>query len=153
MIDKQQKIEKARELYLSGYNCSQSVVGAFAPEMGMDEKLAVRLAGGLGGGLGGMREVCGAVSGMCVVASMLRGYDEADDFEGKKSLYALEQRMGAVFAEKYETLNCRQLLARAGIEAKSTPSERTPEYYRDRPCGVYVEACAAILTDELNATE
>ena len=47
------------------------------------------------------------------------------------------------------TLDEAEGLAAAGIEAKSTPSERTPEYYRTRPCVRYVEACAGILADEL----
>ena len=151
MSYREEKIAKARELFLSGYNCAQAVAGAFAPEMGMEEKAVVRLAGGLGGGLGGIRVLCGAFSASCLVMSQLHGYDEPDDMEGKKSLYALEQRMGAIFTDRYETLNCRELLAKAGIEAQSMPSERTPEYYRVRPCVRYVEACAGILADELQA--
>lgn len=149
MIDREAKITKARELFLSGYNCAQSVAAAFAPEMGMGEADVLRLSSGFGGGMGGLRSTCGAVSGMFLVTSALHGYEDAQDTEGKKSLYALEQRMTALFTDRYETLNCRELLAAAGIEAKSTPSDRTPEYYRTRPCVRYVEACAGILADEL----
>ena len=150
MIDREAKIVRARELFLSGYNCAQSVAAAFAPEMGMEEKQVVRLIGGFGGGLGGLRVMCGTVSAMCLVVSWLHGYDEADDFDGKKHLYATEQRLAARFTDRYGTLNCRELLTAAGIEVKNTPSERTPEYYRKRPCARYVEACAGILADELN---
>ncbi len=145
----EEKVARARELFLSGYNCAQSVAAAFAPEMGMEEKTVVRLISGFGGGLGGLREMCGAFSGACMVVSQLHGYDEAEDMEGKKSLYALEQRLGARFMDEYGTLNCRALLAKAGIEATNAPSERTPEYYRKRPCARYVEACARILAQEL----
>ena len=61
-----------------------------------------------------------------------------------------EQRMAARFTDRYDTLICRELLVRNGVEAKSTPSERTPEYYKTRPCVRYVEECAGILADELN---
>ena len=149
MSYREEKISRARELFLSGYNCAQSVAGAFAPEMGMELKQVVRLSSGLGGGLGGIRVLCGAVSAMCLVMSQLNGYDEPDDMEGKKSLYALEQQLAAIFTDRYETLHCRTLLERAGIEVKNTPSERTPEYYQKRPCVKYVEACAGILADEL----
>ena len=151
MSYREEKIARARELFLSGYNCAQSVAGAFAPEMGMELKQVVRLAGGLGGGLGGIRVLCGAVSAMCLVLGQLCGYDEPDDMEGKKTLYAQEQRLAAIFTDRYDTLNCRTLLERAGVEVKNTPSERTPEYYLKRPCARYVEACAGILADELEA--
>ena len=150
MIDREQKINRARELFLSGYDCAQSVAAAFAPEMGLDERMVLRLISGFGGGLGGLRVMCGTVSAMCMVVSYLHGYDEAEDFEGKKHLYATEQRLAARFTERYGTLNCRELLTAAGVEVKNTPSERTPEYYRKRPCVRYVEACAGILADELN---
>lgn len=150
MIDKQKKIEKARDLFLSGFNCAQAVAAAFAAELGMDEKTALRLASGFGGGVGGTRHVCGAVSGMCMVASSVLGYDEADETEGKKYLYATIQRMVAQFTEQYQAVDCRDLLKRNGIQAKAEPSERTPEYYRTRPCVRYVEACAAIVCDMLS---
>lgn len=150
MIDRQQKIEKARDLFLSGYNCAQAVAAAFAPEMQMEEKLVLRLSAAFGGGMGGQRIICGAVSGMNLALSCIEGYDEADDMDAKKELYANVRRMAAVFAEQYDTLVCKDLLIHSGIQAKAEPSERTPEYYRTRPCVRYVEACAGILADMLN---
>ena len=58
------KAERAKTLFQQGYNCAQSVAVAFAPEMGLSEETAARLASAFGGGMGRMREVCGAVSGM-----------------------------------------------------------------------------------------
>jgi len=150
MIDREQKVAKARELFFEGYNCAQAVAAAFAPEMGMTERQVARLAGGLGGGLGGLRVTCGAVSAMCLVMSWLNGYDDPEDFDGKKHLYATEQRMAARFTDKHETLICRKLLESMGVEPSNVPSPRSPEYYRKRHCGKYVEECAGILADELN---
>ena len=135
---------------MEGYNCAQAIAGAYASELGMEEKRALRLASGFGAGMGGMRGVCGAISGMMLVYSAARGYDEAADMEGKKRLYASEQAMVKRFTDTFEALHCRELLKRAGIEAGGTPSERTPEYYKKRPCVRYVEACAGILADALN---
>ena len=149
MSYREEKIARARELFLRGYNCAQAVAAAFAPEMGMEEAAVLRLASGFGGGLGGLRVVCGAFSATCMVLSQVHGYDDAEDMEGKKSLYAMEQRLGAMFTDRYETINCRELLVKAGIEAKAMPSERTEEYYRTRPCVRYVEFCAGMLADEL----
>ena len=45
--------EKARDLFREGYNCAQSVVGAFHEEMGLSLSEATRLASSFGGGMGG----------------------------------------------------------------------------------------------------
>ncbi len=67
--------EKAKELFLEGYNCCQAVAGAFAEEMGMDFKTVVKMVSSFGGGMGRLREVCGTVSGMFFVTGVLYGYD------------------------------------------------------------------------------
>lgn len=64
-----EKAEQARELFLSGHNCAQSVYAAFAEDMGMSREKALLLSGGLGGGLGGLRFTCGAFTAMAMVLS------------------------------------------------------------------------------------
>lgn len=149
MVDKQQKVERARDLFLAGYNCSQSVAAAFAPEMGLEEKTVLRMASAFGGGMGGMRMTCGAVSGMCMAFGAIAGYDDQDDPEAKQHLYARMRRLCEQFLMEYQTMNCRELLEKNGVEAKAEPSPRTPEYYRTRPCARYVECCAGLLADAL----
>ena len=144
------KVDLARSLYLSGYNCAQSVFAAFSEEMGITQETALKMASGMGGGIGGLRMTCGAVSAMAMVLGALRGYSDAADFEGKKQLYADVQRLHAAFTAVHETSNCRELLQKSGIVAKAQPSERTPEYYQKRPCARYIELCAQLLAEELN---
>ena len=62
---------KAAELFLGGYNCAQAVAVAFCDVTGLEEKQAARMASAFGGGMGRMREVCGAVSGMMLILSLL----------------------------------------------------------------------------------
>lgn len=144
------KADEARSLYLNGYNCAQSVFAAFSQEMGLTQPEALRMASGMGGGLGGLRMTCGAVSAMAMVLGALRGYDDAADYEGKKQLYADIQRLHEQFIAQHETSNCRELLQKSGIVAMAQPSERTPEYYKKRPCARYIELCAALLAQEMN---
>ena len=75
--------EKAGALFLEGYNCAQSVVLAFADEMGIPKETAARIASSFGGGLGRLREVCGCVSGMAIVAGELLGYSGPETGEAK----------------------------------------------------------------------
>ena len=77
------RVQKAAELFLEGFNCSQSVFTAFCDRFGMDEETAKRVSAGLGGGVGRMREVCGAVSGAAMVLGSVVSATEGDDKESK----------------------------------------------------------------------
>lgn len=128
------RADKAEELFRRGYNCSQSVFAAFADAVGMTEEEAAQLASPFGAGFGKLREVCGAVSGMTMVMGRLKGYSDPGDYEGKKALYALIQKMCAEFEEKEGSLICRELLGLEKGEDIGEPAVRTEEYYQSRPC-------------------
>ena len=140
--------EKARELFLFGCSCSQAVFAAFAEDFGMDEKTALKLASSFGGGMGGMRETCGAVSGMLMAAGMKWGYSEVGDLEIKTAHYARVRSLIEAFKAEHSTIVCRELLAHLG-ELKQDPSARTAEYYKVRPCVMFVETAASLL-DEMD---
>ena len=53
-IDREEKAARAETLFREGYNCAQSVVLAYAEEMGLEMKTAARLSSGFGGGVGGL---------------------------------------------------------------------------------------------------
>ena len=126
--------DKAEELFRRGYNCSQSVFAAFADVLGMSVEEAARIARPFGAGFGKLREVCGAVSGMTLAAGYLKGYDDPEDYESKKELYRLIQKMCAEFKERKGTIICRDLLGLKEGEDLAEPSVRTEEYYQSRPC-------------------
>ena len=48
-IDKTGRIRRAEELFVKGYNCSQSFVAAFADLYGFTEEQALKLSAGMGG--------------------------------------------------------------------------------------------------------
>ena len=89
-------VERAVELFVEGYNCAQAVAAAFGDLTGLDKKTAARMASCFGGGMGRMREVCGAVSGMLVVAGVLYGYDDPKATREKRELYAQVQAMAGL---------------------------------------------------------
>ena len=82
MQKKEGVLEKAEELFKSGYNCSQSVIGAFCDDLGLDFNTTMKLSEGFGGGMGATQGVCGAVSGMFMVLGTLYGYDDAKADDG-----------------------------------------------------------------------
>ena len=73
IMETKDRIEKAVELFKSGYNCSQSVVGAFADMYGFTEEQAFRMSASFGGGIGRMRQTCGAACGMFLLAGLEKG--------------------------------------------------------------------------------
>lgn len=135
--------ERAKNNFLNGYNCAQSVVLAFADEIDVPEKILLAAAMLLGGGLGRLRETCGAVSGGAVALGLL--FPECP----KAEMYALVQELAHAFAAKNGTINCGQLLRGAGLPAETVPhpEERTQEYYRKRPCPELIFDAAGIVAD------
>ena len=130
--------DRAEALFRQGYNCSQSVFAAFADVVGMSVEEAAQLASPFGAGFGKLREVCGAVSGMTMLAGKLKGYSDPKAREEKVELYKLIQKMCAEFEEKEGSIICRELLGLEKGEDLGEPAVRTEEYYRSRPC---VGAC------------
>lgn len=143
--------EKAIELFFEGANCAQAVFTAFAPLTGFEEKLALRISAPFGGGFGRQREVCGAVSGMCMAAGVLYGYDDLSDENVKKEHYRMVQELCAAFREKFGTMICRELLGEERTVTFTDPSPRTEEYYRQRPCARQVGVAAEILEAYIEA--
>ena len=138
--------------FLKGYNCSQSVVAAFAPQLGLTEETALRLSAGFGAGIGRMREVCGAFCGVVTVLSMV--YADPADPKDKSRMYALVQQA----AEQYRargggSIICRELLAKAGVAPAggTAAEERTADYYKKRPCPELCRICADLCAEFIAA--
>lgn len=145
------RTDQAIALFFEGYNCSQSVFAAYADLFGMDKKTALRVSASFGGGIGRMREVCGAASGMFLVAGMLTGATEGKDQVAKKKNYEVVQSLAAEFKkENGGSYICRELLGldkdgKKVILGDTTPDARTEEYYKKRPCIKTIQGAAAII--------
>ena len=133
----------AGELFLKGYNCAQAVAMAFCDVTGLDEAFTAKMASSFGGGMGRMREVCGAVSGMLMVAGLLYGYDSQDDDQVKMEHYALVQQLAEKFRAQVGSIVCRDILKNPPSDPNPTP--RTAEYYAQRPCARMVMLATEIL--------
>ncbi len=133
----------AAELFLNGYNCAQAVAIAFCDVTGLDKDFTARMASSFGGGMGRMREVCGAVSGMLMVAGLLYGYDTPGDDVSKKAHYTRVQELAGQFREQVGSIVCREILRNPPSDPNPTP--RTAEFYAQRPCARMVILAAEIL--------
>lgn len=143
--------QKAKELFKEGYNCAQSVFCTFADDLGMDFETALKLSSSFGGGMGRMREVCGAVSAMFMIAGLKYGYTSPNDKDIKTEHYKRIQELAQKFKDKHETIICRELL---GVDADDNPipSDRTKEYYESRPCEQIIGDTAQIISEYIKSS-
>ena len=135
----------AAELFESGYNCAQAVSVAFCDVTGLEPKAAAAMASSFGGGMGRMREVCGAVSGMLLVAGILYGYDTPGDDSEKAAHYGRVQEMAGQFRTEAGSIICRDILKNPPSDPSPTP--RSEDFYKMRPCTRMVYLAAEILSN------
>ncbi len=145
------KGEKAKQNFLSGYNCTQAVTLAFCEDFGIEPETMLMLSSPFGGGMGRLREVCGTVSGMFLVLGLAEGYSDPKDRESKKKIYEDVQKLADKFKLENGSIICRELLG-LRIKGKDSPvpSERTEQYYKERPCADLCAYAADLLDDFLS---
>lgn len=140
------RAQRATDLFKQGYNCSQAVFAACADIYGVtDESLALRLSASFGGGMGRMRMVCGAASGMFMLAGLQNGSSTPHDNQGKMANYAFVQQLAGEFKARYGSLICAELLGLAPKPQDPKPEERTPQYYEKRPCSEMVAEAVRVF--------
>jgi C_GCAxxG_C_C family probable redox protein len=157
---------KAENLFHTGYTCAQSVAGVFAEELGFDKDTVLKLAQPFGGGMCRMRETCGTVSGMLMVAGLVQGTSDGSK-TSKDEVYKTGQSLAAQFKDEHGSIICRELLGlvpigtsdkalaagTASAHTSDTPvsSERTADYYKKRPCEKLCGDAAVIVRKWLDA--
>lgn len=168
MINIEERVEKAKRLFKEGgYNCCQAVVLAYNDVFGIADDAAAALSSGFGGGMGRMREVCGSVSGMVMLAGLLEPATDPKNMAVRTANYALVQEVAGEFKAINGSIVCRELLGLSPMSAASTqqasstgihgipespvPSERTEAYYKKRPCEELVGISARIIGEKIAA--
>lgn len=145
-VEKSLRAQKAMGFFTDGYNCSQAVVLAFEDLYPIDRKTMLSMSSSFGGGMARLREVCGSVSGMFMIAGLLYGYDDPKDKQWKTEHYTRIQELANEFKQQTGSIVCRELL---GLKIKGAdeaiPEDRTEEYYKKRPCKELVGLAAAIM--------
>jgi C_GCAxxG_C_C family probable redox protein len=130
-----QRVKLADDYHSRGYNCAQAVTASLRDFAGFDERTALMLSSSFGGGFGKLQEVCGAFSGMAIIAGML--YGDYHDDAGKQAHYALVRELAERFKALHGTLICRELLAAA--EASEHPEIK--------PCGEIIRSAVRLMCE------
>lgn len=157
-IDIEERVAKAKRLFKEeGYNCCQAVVLAYNDIFGIDDRTAASMASGFGGGMGRMREVCGSVSGMVMLAGLISPAADPSVKTDRTRNYALVQEVAGEFRNINGSIICKELLGLVPMGGSGTvmpespePSDRTPDYYKKRPCEELVGISARIIGEKIS---
>ena len=149
MISEREK--QAARNFASGCNCAQSVLLTYADVLGLTQEQAAMVAVGFGGGMGRLRDNCGAFSAAVMLCGALEGANGAKK-EHRPQTYARVQEMHRRFLERFGTINCAELLDRDPGPEAPVPEERTPAYYKSRPCARIIRLTCQII-DEMMAEQ
>ena len=153
----EERVEKAKRLFKEeGYNCCQAVVLAYNDIFGIDDTTAAAISSGFGGGMGRMREVCGSVSGMVMLAGLIAPAADPSIKVDRTRNYALVQEMAGEFKAINGSIVCKELLGLVPMGSSASapqespePSDRTAEYYQKRPCEELVTISARIAGEKI----
>jgi C_GCAxxG_C_C family probable redox protein len=159
MINLEERVAKAKRLFKEeGYNCCQAVVLAYNDVFGIDDDTAAALSSGFGGGMVRMREVCGSVSGMVMLAGLITPATDPSVKVDRTRNYALVQEMAEDFRKLNGSIVCKELLGLVPmgshaevVKESPEPSDRTPEYYQKRPCEELMGISARIVGEKIIA--
>lgn len=105
-----ERSEKAQDLFLSGYNCAQSVLLSFADDLKFSQEMAQKMSAGFGGGMGKQQETCGAVTGAIMVLGLMKGEEVNNNEDLKAGAYASVKEFIRQFKANYKTTECRDLI-------------------------------------------
>ena len=103
------RVDVAVSRFSEGFSCSQSVLAAFAPGLGLDVDAALRVSAAFGGGMGRLGHTCGAVTGALMALGLKYGATVADPV-AKERAYALTREFIAKFEARHGATDCADLL-------------------------------------------
>lgn len=141
--------ELAKQNFINGQNCAQSVFTAFCDVHGFDPDTAYRISSSFGGGIGRLREVCGALSGALMVMGYVVGTYPTTDGEAKAAHYKMIQTFAKKFEAEAGSIKCWKILDLPEGPSEPLPEQHTPEYLAIRPCPRCVEIAARLLDEFL----
>ena len=143
------KTEAAVERFVSGYNCAQSILYAFGPDLGLDAERALKVATGLGGGLGGRGEVCGAVSGGILALGLRFGRGGQQEKAVAQRAYQKTGELMAAFERVHGSCACRTLLGGCDLRTPEGMQRFREENLHQKVCVGCVRTVGEILTGML----
>jgi C_GCAxxG_C_C family probable redox protein len=140
------RIDEAAAHFAEGYSCSQAVFVTFAPQLGLDERTALKIASPFGGGMGRTGGPCGAVSGALMALGLAAGHTDPLDKAGKEKMYAISREFIERFQGLHGAINCPALLGTDIGTSEGMQTARETGVLKTK-CPVFVRDAVGILED------
>ena len=138
------KTELVNEQF-SKFNCAQTVFSLFAPDLGLDEKTALKIASGFGGGMA-CAETCGAVTGSYMVIGMKHGHDVPDP-ELKALTKAKIVKFNELFQKEHGSLICKKLTGYDISTPEGSEAATEAEVFQ-KLCLKFIKTACQIIENE-----
>ena len=142
------RIEEAVACFKDGFTCSQAIMAAYGPTVGLDRDAAIKIASGFGGGMGRLAETCGAVTAAFMVLGLKFG-SPTTDRQAKEAVYALVREFAARFKAIHGSIICRDLLG-CDLNTPEGLAVAQEKKLFSTVCPPYVETAATILEEMLH---
>lgn len=134
-------IETALLHFKKRFNCAQSLLAAYAVDLGMDREMALRIGNAFGGGLGKTGDTCGAVTGALIIIGLKNGAIDVEDNASKDITYMLSKIFIETFRASHHSILCRELM---GFDISTTTNPNACERAFSH-CPQYIQTAAEIL--------
>ncbi len=146
MNDRTFPVEEAVQSYVRGFSCSQALLSAFAPHLGLDKSTALKLAAGFGGGLARQGKTCGAVTGAMLVLGLRYGSTSVNDREAKELTYSKIQELNQLVINRFKSVECNRITG-YDISSELERKQAKENNVFDEICPGVVRAAAEMVTE------
>jgi C_GCAxxG_C_C family probable redox protein len=141
-------VAEAKELFKSGFNCSQVVLAVFSEELGLSRETALKIAFPFGAGIGGTGRICGALSGAIMVIGLKHETSNVTDIENRNLCKEKTRKLIEAFENEHKTVNCNDLVG-FDMNALSGVDLKAKAQYFQNTCPKFLETVVSFLEEEL----
>lgn len=142
------RVEEAKDLFESGFNCAQAVLLSFCEELGLPKETASKIACPFGGGIGGHGKTCGALTGAMMVFGLKYGSASSTDLDSKKNSREKAHLLLDHFKEKHGSCNCKDLIG-CRLYELNTEELTVKRHFIHSTCHGFIETVIVFLEEEL----
>lgn len=142
------RVKEAKELFESGFNCTQAVLLSFCDELGLPQETASKIACPFGGGIGGHGKICGALTGAMMVIGLKYGSASSTDVDSKGISRKKAHLLLDHFEEKHGSCNCEDLIS-CRLYELNTEELTVKRHFIHSTCPGFIETVIVFLEEEL----
>ena len=142
------RVRKAVARFVDGYSCAQALLSVYGPDLGLDERMAMKIASPLGGGLSRTDGLCGAATGAILVLGCALGHEGPGDDDGKARMIDCVQEFLRLYEERKGSTMCTDILGH-NLSQPGVPEMVKAEGLSKEPCPEAVRTAAELLEELL----